>query len=129
VVDKDCEPDVLGREPTAPTLPDPLPFAASPCKGEPAAPTPELLLLLLEVLPNAKEVLLVVLLRPPASNLGVTSPPRPGIIGVAFREVADMLLLLLLAAPAKGNLLSYVETEAEEVAGRLPPVANEPQLV
>jgi len=103
VVDKDCEPDVLDREPTAPTLPEPLPFAASPCKGEPAAPTPELLFV---VLPNAKEVLLVVLLRPPASNLGVTSPPRPGIIGVAFKEVADKLLLLLLAAPAKGNLLS-----------------------
>ena len=54
-----------------------------------------------------------------ASYLGVTSPPSPGIIGV-LRDVDEELL-----AP-KGNLVSKgVESEAEEVAGRL--LAAEPQ--
>ena len=70
----------------------------------------------------AEPLLPFVAVRPSAlaSYLGVMSPPSPGIIGV-LREVVDAL-----PAP-KGNLLSYVVREAEDVAGRLPAVAIEPQ--
>lgn len=57
-----------------------------------------------------------------ASYLGVMSPPRPGMTGV----LSDVLEAL--PAP-KGNLLSYVDNEFDDVAGLLPAVVKEPQLL
>ena len=117
-VEKDRE--LAGLEPITP-------FGLTPLKLLPLPLSPGKVGLRALLRAEEVEVLVVVTARPPsafASYLGVTSPPSPGIIG-GFKEVVDALV-----AP-KGNLLSKLlfEAEADEVAGRLPPVANEPQLL